>query len=96
MPHLTGLNIIPSAAWPQLEPGSGQETLDRLAELYSRLELESTSLGHIIVDTVTVVNHLGMKLPVPLIFCSSWEVRIPDVMDESRDTDDLHRRIFTL
>ncbi|KAF7971894.1 hypothetical protein HWV62_19515 [Athelia sp. TMB] len=45
------------AAWPELEQGSDQETLDSLAEFYHELELESASLMHITVDSVTVDFH---------------------------------------
>ncbi|KAF7982996.1 hypothetical protein HWV62_24610 [Athelia sp. TMB] len=58
------------AAWPELERGT--DALAQLAELYSSLESELASLRHLEVDTVTVVNHLGRNMPVPLIFCKSW------------------------
>ncbi|KAF7966177.1 hypothetical protein HWV62_39756 [Athelia sp. TMB] len=59
------------AAWPELERGP-EDTLARLALFYCQLEQESASLRHIIVDAVTVVNHLGSEMPIPLIFCHSW------------------------
>jgi hypothetical protein len=33
-------------------------------------------LGHIKLDTVRVVDHLGQNIPVPTIFCSTWQVCI--------------------
>ncbi|KAF7983699.1 hypothetical protein HWV62_19625 [Athelia sp. TMB] len=66
------LLALGSAAWPELERGSGQEILASLAEFYHLLEQESASLRHIPVDAVTVVNHLGCEMPVPLVFCRSW------------------------
>ncbi|KAF7983574.1 hypothetical protein HWV62_21174 [Athelia sp. TMB] len=59
------------AAWPELERGS-KDTLAHLAIFYCQLEQESASLRHIIVDSVTVINHLGSEMPIPLIFCHSW------------------------
>jgi hypothetical protein len=32
-------------------------------------------LRHIQVNRVMVVDHLGRNIPVPTIFCSTWEVR---------------------
>ena len=32
-------------------------------------------LRHIQVSKVTVVDHLGRNIPVPIIFCSAWQVR---------------------
>ncbi|KZP18175.1 hypothetical protein FIBSPDRAFT_602091 [Athelia psychrophila] len=59
------------AAWPELKRGQGQETLDELAKFYVQLEQASTSLRHIKVDVVSVHDHLGRNLPVPMIFCTS-------------------------
>ena len=73
--YFAWLRMASSAAWPEVEQGSGQETITRLAEFYCLLKQESTSLGHITVDTVTVVNHLRHEMPVPLVFCNSWPVR---------------------
>lgn len=61
--------------WPELERGMGEETLAELANFHFLLEQESASLQHIKVDAVIVIDHLGRNLPVPLIFCSSWQVR---------------------
>ncbi|KZP15218.1 hypothetical protein FIBSPDRAFT_1048296 [Athelia psychrophila] len=59
------------AAWPELKRGLEQETLNELAIFYVQLEQESTSLRHIKVDAVTVQDHLGRNLLVPMIFCTS-------------------------
>lgn len=32
------------------------------------------SLGHIQVNAVKVVDHLGRIVPIPTVFCSTWEV----------------------
>lgn len=32
------------------------------------------SLGHIQLNKIIVVDHLGRNIPVPTIFCSAWEV----------------------
>ncbi|KAF7983557.1 hypothetical protein HWV62_21140 [Athelia sp. TMB] len=65
------LLALSRVAWP----GSyrSTEALASLADMHHWLELESRTLQHIIVDTVTVVSHLGRDLPVPFIFCNSWE-----------------------
>jgi len=31
-------------------------------------------LGHIRLDTVLVVDHLGERIPVPTMFCATWNV----------------------
>ncbi|KZP15434.1 hypothetical protein FIBSPDRAFT_867187 [Athelia psychrophila] len=59
------------AAWPELQRGQGQQTLDALAKFYVQLEQESTSLRHIEVDAVIVRDHLERRLCVPMIFCTS-------------------------
>ena len=69
-----------SAAWPELERDT--ETLAHLADLYCSLEQELAALQHIKVDTITVINHLGREMPVPLIFCQSWPVRRSDFRGE--------------
>ncbi|KAF7966141.1 hypothetical protein HWV62_39938 [Athelia sp. TMB] len=58
------------AAWPELERGSGQETLASLAEFYRLLQLESTSLMHITVD-----SFLAGK--ITLVLSESHEIDIP-------------------
>ncbi|KZP08420.1 hypothetical protein FIBSPDRAFT_1052392 [Athelia psychrophila] len=60
-----------SAAWPELERGKEGKTA--LADFYSLFAQESASLRHIQVDTVIVIDHLGRNLPVPTIFCNSWQ-----------------------
>ncbi|KZP18388.1 hypothetical protein FIBSPDRAFT_1046259 [Athelia psychrophila] len=60
------------AAWPELEQRPQAEAV-ALADFYSLLQQESASLRHIKVDTVIVVDHLGRNLPVPKIFCNSWQ-----------------------
>ncbi|KZP12973.1 hypothetical protein FIBSPDRAFT_936589 [Athelia psychrophila] len=60
------------AAWPELEQRPQAEAV-ALADFYSLLQQEWASLRHIKVDTVIVVDHLGRNLPVPKIFCNSWQ-----------------------
>ncbi|KAF7983211.1 hypothetical protein HWV62_23486 [Athelia sp. TMB] len=62
------------AAWPEVQrvPGADPAVL---AAFYDILKQESTDLRHIVVDAICVVDHLGRKLPVPTIFCSSWKAR---------------------
>ena len=31
-------------------------------------------MHHLTIDEVLVVDHLGQNLPVPVVFCSRWEV----------------------
>ena len=45
-----------------------------LAKFHALLTRRMPFLGHIKLNTVTVVNHLGDIIPVPNIFCSAWEV----------------------
>ncbi|KZP08415.1 hypothetical protein FIBSPDRAFT_262250 [Athelia psychrophila] len=60
-----------SATCPELKRGQGGNTA--LAEFYSLFAQESASLRHIHIDTVIVIDHLGRNLPVPTIFCKSWQ-----------------------
>jgi hypothetical protein len=45
-----------------------------LKELHLRLKQHSSSLHHIKINTVQVVDHLGEIILVPTIFCSTWKV----------------------
>lgn len=65
--------IIYSTAYPELEHVSGADPTAIIA-FHSLLEQEAAFLGHISVDTITVVDHLARKLPVPVIFCNSFDV----------------------
>ncbi|KZP08602.1 hypothetical protein FIBSPDRAFT_938930 [Athelia psychrophila] len=54
--------------------GRGQgETDVVLADFYSLFEQEAASLRHIPLDAVIVIDHLGRNLPMPTMFCNSWQ-----------------------
>ncbi|KZP15430.1 hypothetical protein FIBSPDRAFT_81749 [Athelia psychrophila] len=59
------------AEWPELKRGLGKETLEELELFYEELKRETTSLQHMKVDTIIVLDHLGRSLPIPMIFCIS-------------------------
>ncbi|KZP26726.1 hypothetical protein FIBSPDRAFT_1040489 [Athelia psychrophila] len=61
-----------SAAWPELDRGQGETTVV-LADFYSLFEQEAASLRHIPLDAVIVIDHLGRNLPMPTMFCNSWQ-----------------------
>jgi hypothetical protein len=42
-------------------------------------------LGHIKINAVQVVNHLGDVIPVPDVFCSTWKVFF--ILSASRSAD---------
>ncbi|KZP22985.1 hypothetical protein FIBSPDRAFT_465289 [Athelia psychrophila] len=65
------LLALGSAEWPGLRWGLGKETLEELEFFYEELKRETTSLQHMKVDTIIVLDHLGRSLPVPRIFCIS-------------------------
>ena len=45
-----------------------------LKYFHSRLRQGPLSLRHVQVDMITVVDHLGRNIPVPILFCSAWTV----------------------
>ena len=47
-----------------------------LKRFHAILEQRLPDIGHIQVQTVYVVDHLGQNIPVPFIFCSRWEVNL--------------------
>ena len=50
---------------------AGRVSLERFHNILTR---RLPFLGHIKLNAVTVVSHLGDIIPVPSIFCSTWEV----------------------
>jgi hypothetical protein len=47
-----------------------------MSDVLGSLRQNQRSLGHMHENTVLVVDHLGKDIPVPISFCSTWEVRI--------------------
>ncbi|KIM74240.1 hypothetical protein PILCRDRAFT_709571 [Piloderma croceum F 1598] len=67
------LSALNSVAWMDIgnELRTGYVSLKRFhATLAQRLP----DIGHIQVQAVYVVDHLGQNIPVPFIFCSRWEL----------------------
>ena len=50
---------------------AGHESLKCFHDLLNR---RLPSMGHIQINAVQVVDHLGCIIPVPTIFCSTWKV----------------------
>ena len=65
---LTGSAIMQSLSWI--------DTNGSLHDFYNYLERGPESIRNIHVPTVEVTDHLRRVLPIPLIFCSTWEVDI--------------------
>ncbi|KZP09489.1 hypothetical protein FIBSPDRAFT_900503 [Athelia psychrophila] len=63
-----------SFASAELEWGTGTGNLTELHNFFVLFKQESTSLQHIRMDTVIVINHLACPLPVPTIFCKLWQI----------------------
>jgi hypothetical protein len=51
--------------------GIGPVTLQRFHDLFST---RRPFLGHIKLNTVDVLSHLGDIIPIPTMFCSTWKV----------------------
>jgi hypothetical protein len=47
-----------------------------IKDFFAYLSQGPSSLHHIQVDKILVVDHLGRNIPVPTIFCSTWRVGI--------------------
>jgi hypothetical protein len=64
---------ISSVVWMELgnELRAGFVSLRRFHDLFSQRLI---SLDHIKINSVDVVSHLGVIIPVPTIFCSTWKV----------------------
>jgi hypothetical protein len=45
-----------------------------LKDFHAYLQHGPRSLRHIQVNKVLVVDHLGRNIPVPAVFCSTWQV----------------------
>jgi hypothetical protein len=45
-----------------------------LSRLLNALRQNSSSLEHIREHTITIIDHLGTNIPMPFLFCSTWEV----------------------
>lgn len=67
--------MFPSFASSELEWGTATSDLAELANFALLYKQELTSLQHIKVDVVIVIDHLTRHLPVPVVFCKSWQVR---------------------
>jgi hypothetical protein len=67
------LKALDSIPWQELdcELRTGRLSLE---DFHAILHRGPTSLRHIQLNAVLVVDHLGRNLPVPTIFCSSWKV----------------------
>ncbi|KAF7969479.1 hypothetical protein HWV62_27275 [Athelia sp. TMB] len=63
------------AKWPQLQRLPGVDVA-ALAAFYGILERDAAHLQHIKIDVIYVIDHLNRTLPVPTMFCDSWEVKI--------------------
>jgi len=61
-----------SGAWIELsnEFRAGPVSLRRLRDLFN----QRLFLGHVRLNAIEVVSHLGDIIPVPTIFCSTWKV----------------------
>ncbi|KZP09482.1 hypothetical protein FIBSPDRAFT_239273 [Athelia psychrophila] len=62
-----------SVASAELKWGMGTADFAALHNFCLLFKQESTSLQHIRIDTVIVVDHLARHLPVPTIFCKLWQ-----------------------
>lgn len=73
MTHLLKYNQSESVVWVELgnDLCTGHLSLN---QFHALLGQRLTSLHHISVETVSVVDHLGRDIPVPTIFCSTWKV----------------------
>ena len=62
-----------SALWTQLgnDLRAGHITLKMF---YASLHEDLPPLRHIHLETVSVLDHLGQTMPVPSMFCCTWEV----------------------
>lgn len=71
--HLLKYNLSESVVWVELgnDLCTGHLSLN---QFHALLRQRLTSLRHIPVETVSVVDHLGRDIPVPTIFCSTWKV----------------------
>ena len=64
-----------SVAWIEL----GNDLCTRhisLDKFHTLLRQRLPPLHHIQLETVSVVDHLGQKIPIPTIFCSTWKVTL--------------------
>jgi len=69
-----------------MEHGDEMRTLQvAVGELSAFLRQGPRSLGQLHDDTVRVVDALGMSIPVPILFCSTWEVGF--VLSQSRSSN---------
>jgi hypothetical protein len=64
---------MPSVAWIDIgnELRTGHVPLARFRDLLTQ---RLPFLGHIKINSIHVVDHLGQSIPVPTIFCSNWKV----------------------
>ena len=64
-----------SVAWTDIgnELHTGFVSLTKFHALYSN---RLPSMCHIKLDAVDVVSHLGYNIPIPAMFCVTWEVRL--------------------
>ncbi|KZP13559.1 hypothetical protein FIBSPDRAFT_131739 [Athelia psychrophila] len=62
-----------SFASHEIEWGTGTVDLAVLHNFCLLFKQESTSLQHIRIDTVIVIDHMARHLPVPTVFCKSWQ-----------------------
>ncbi|KAF7984964.1 hypothetical protein HWV62_9909 [Athelia sp. TMB] len=60
------------AMWPEMERASEEDWV-AIIQFYSLLERDAPFLSRIKMDTVTVVDHLARDLPIPVMFCNSFE-----------------------
>ena len=66
-------HILLSVSWEALGNGLPAGRVS-LRDFYRSLSDGPPSLQHIQVASILVVDHLGRNIPVPTMFCSTWEV----------------------
>jgi hypothetical protein len=91
--HRRLLNILRfSVEWTALgnELSAGHVSFRRFHDWFSQ---RLPFLGHVKINAVNVVNHLGDVIPVPDVFCSTWKVPMISFLDQSQLTS---LRIFIM
>jgi len=70
---------IHSGSWTELG-NQMQAGLVSIEDVRSALRQRSRSLDHVHDSIVLVVDHLGMVIPIPILFCSTWKVGFVSIM----------------
>ena len=62
----------------------------------STIRQSQRALGHIQEHVAVVEDHLGRRLPLPIQFCSTWEVRYCDLLTSTKIINALYRLVIIL